>query len=92
MEHVQTEYNEDELAWVSPKIQLKGNAFLTVVLTTPGKLLIRQDIGNGRMPRVPLSRHPDTKEFKVRLKLDVKPTTIQIFTSIEPKEIKYAYI
>lgn len=92
MEHVTSEYNEDELAWVSPKIQLKSNVFLTVSLTTPGKLLIRQDTGNGRMPRTPISKHSDNTEFKLRLKLDVKPMTIQIFTSTQPKEIKYAYI
>lgn len=92
MEYVTSEYDEDELAWVSPKIQLSDNAFLTVCLVTPGKLVVRQDDGNGRMPRVPISQHPDTTEFKLRLKLNVKPMIIQIFTSTQPKEIKYAYI
>ena len=92
MEYVTSEYNEDELAWVSPKVQLKDNAFLTINLVTPGKLIVRQDVGNGRMPRVPIPKHVDCNEFKLRLKLDVKPTVIQIFTSTQPKEIKYAYI
>ena len=92
MEYVSTNYNEEELAWVSPEITLQRDIYLMIKLKRPGKLLIRQDKGDGKKPRVPIRTHKNTDKFYLRLQVIPETVKIQIFTSSEPKEIKYAYI
>lgn len=92
MEYVSTNYNEEELAWVSPEITLQRDIYLMIKLKRPGKLLIRQDKGDGKKPRVPIHAHKNTDKFYLRLQVIPETVKIQIFTSSEPKEIKYAYI
>lgn len=92
MEKVTYTYSEEEVAWVSPEITLHRDIYLMITLKNPGKVVIRQDIGNGKTPRIPLGIHKNTKEFKLRILVKVDTTKIKIFTSTEPTEIKYAYI
>ena len=92
MEYVSTNYNEEELAWVSPEITLHRDIYLMITLKHPGKLIIRQDKGDGKKPRVPIRDHKNTDKFYLRMRVAPETVKIQIFTSSEPKEIKYAYI
>ena len=92
MEYVSTNYNEEELAWVSPEITLHRDIYLMITLKHPGKLIIRQDKGDGKKPRVPIRAHKNTGKFYLRMRVIPETVKIQIFTSSEPKEIKYAYI
>ena len=92
MEYVSTNYNEEERAWVSPEITLHRDIYLMITLKRPGKLVIRQDKDDGKKPRVPIRAHKNMDKFHIRLKVIPETAKIQIFTSSEPKEIKYAYI
>ena len=92
MEYVSTNYNEEEHAWVSPEITLHRDIYLMITLKRPGKLVIRQDKGDGKNPRVPIRSHKNMDKFHIRLRVIPETVNIQIFTSSEPKEIKYAYI
>ena len=92
MEYVSTNYSEEELAWVSPDITLHRDIYLMITLKHPGKLIIRQDKGDGKKPRVPIRAHKNTDKFYLRMRVVPETVKIQIFTSSEPKEIKYAYI
>ena len=92
MEYVSTNYNEEELAWVSPEITLHRDIYLMITLKRPGKLVIRQDKGDGKKPRVPIRAHKNMDKFYIRMRIIQENVKIQIFTSSEPKEIKYAYI
>lgn len=92
MEYVSTNYSEEELAWVSPEITLQRDIYLMVKLKRPGKLIIRQDIGDGKKPRAPIQAHKNMDKFYLRMRIIPENVKIQIFTSSEPKEIKYAYI
>ena len=92
MEYVSTNYNEEELAWVSPEITLQRDIYLMIKLKRPGKLIIRQDIGDGKKPRAPIRAHKNMDKFYIRMRIIPENVKIQIFTSSEPKEIKYAYI
>lgn len=92
MEYIETTYEEEEQAWVSPVITLHRDIYLMIELVKAGRLVIRQDNGTGDMPRVPLKQHKDTKQFRLRMQVNPETVKIQIFTSTEPKEIKYAYI
>ena len=92
MEYVSTNYNEEERAWLSPEITLHRDIYLMITLKRPGKLVIRQDKGDGKNPRAPIRAHKNMDKFHIRLKVIPETAKIQIFTSSEPKEIKYAYI
>lgn len=92
MEYVSTNYSEEELAWISPEITLHRDIYLMVTLKRPGKLVIRQDKGDDKTPRVPIRAHKNTDKFHIRMRVIPDTVKIQIFTSSEPKEIKYAYI
>ena len=92
MEYVSTNYNEEELAWVSPEITLQRDIYLMITLKHPGKLVIRQDKGDGKKHRAPIRAHKNTDKFYLRMRVVPETVKIQIFTSSEPKEIKYAYI
>jgi len=92
MEYVSTNYSEEELAWVSPEITLHRDIYLMVTLQSPGKLVIRQDCGDGKKPKAPLCPHKNTTEFKLRIRVMPETAKILLFTSSQPKEIKYAYI
>ena len=92
MEYVSTNYSEEELAWISPEITLHRDIYLMITLKRPGKLVIRQDKGDGKTPRVPIRAHKNTDKFHIRMRVIPDTVKIQIFTSSEPKEIKYAYI
>lgn len=92
MEYVSTNYSEEELAWISPEITLHRDIYLMITLKHPGKLVIRQDKGDGKKPRVPIRAHKNTDKFHIRMRVIPDTVKIQIFTSSEPKEIKYAYI
>ena len=92
MEYVVSTYSEEERAWITQEIPLQRDIYLMIKLKRPGKLVIRQDRGDGKKPRVPIRAHKNTCEFKLRLRVIPEIINIQIFTSSEPKEIKYAYI
>lgn len=92
MEYVSTNYSDEELAWISPEITLHRDIYLMITLKRPGKLVIRQDKGDGKKPRVPIRAHKNTDKFHIRMRIIPETVKIQIFTSSEPKEIKYAYI
>ena len=92
MEYVSTNYSEEELAWISHEITLYRDIYLMITLKRPGKLVIRQDKGDGKKPRVPIRAHKNTDKFNIRMRIIPETVKIQIFTSSEPKEIKYAYI
>ena len=92
MEYVSTNYNEEELAWVTPILTLRRDIFLKITLREKGKVVIRQSDDKGNFPRVPIRRHKDTQSFEFRISVIPDTVQIQIFTSTEPKEIKYAYI
>ena len=92
MEYVSTNYSEEELAWVSPEITLQRDIYLMIKLKRPGKLIIRQDIGDGKKPRAPIQAHKNMDKFYLRMRIIPENVKIQIFTSSEPKEIKYSYI
>ena len=92
MEYVSVNYSEEEQAWVSPEITLQRDIYLMITLKVPGKIVLRQDIGDGKKPRVPLSPHKNTKGFNLRIEVLAETVKIKIFTSTEPMEIKYAYI
>ena len=92
MEYVSTNYSEEELAWISPEITLHRDIYLMITLKRPGKLVIRQDKGDGKKPRVPIRAHKNTDKFHIRMRVIPDTVKIQILTSSEPKEIKYAYI
>jgi hypothetical protein len=92
MENIDYEYSEEEKAWVSPEITLQRNIYLMINLKTPGKVIVRQSNSKGESPRVPIKKHHDTSEFAFRIRVIPDTVTVQIFTSTEPKEIKYAYI
>lgn len=92
MEYITTQYDKDELAWVSPIVELRSDIYLMIELLTPGKIVIRQNNGDGKWPRMPIRRHKDERKFELRMSVLPKSLKIQIYTSTNPKEIKYAYI
>lgn len=92
MKNVSTTYSEEEKAWVSPLITEQRNFYLMIELKSAGKVVIRQKNRNGEFPMVPLKRHRNSLSFHLRMQVNAPSATIQIFTSSEPKIIKYAYI
>lgn len=92
MQILTASYDPEELAWVTPEVQLQRDIYLIVTLKRPGKLIIRQRTPDGSNPRVPIRRHKDMTSFMLRLTILTETVGLQIFTSTEPKEIKYAYI
>ena len=92
MQILTASYSPEELAWVTPEVQFQRDIYLIVTLKHPGKLTIRQRVSDAPNPRVPIRRHKDTTSFKLRLTILPETVGLQIFTSTEPKEIKYAYI
>lgn len=92
MTEIQMTYSKKELAWLSQQITIDRDIYLTIALKKPGKVVIRQKDDRGEFPRVPIRRHTDTRNFSFRMQVALLPSTIQLFTSTEPKEIKYAYI
>lgn len=92
MEKLTATYNKEELAWETSEVLLKRDIYLMITLKRPGKLVIRQRTQDGKMSRVPIKRHKDMKDFKLRIIVLPESVGIKIFTSTEPKEVKYAYI
>ena len=92
MEYISTNYDAEELAWVSPKLTLHQDIFLKITLEEKGKVLIRQFGNNDEQPRIPIKAHKDIDSFEFRISVNPDSSIIQIFASTEPKEIKYAYI
>lgn len=92
MENIQATYDADELAWVTPILTLQRDIYLKIELKEKGKVVIRQSDDKGNFPRIPIRRHKDTLSFEFRISVIPDTVQIQIFTSTEPKEIKYAYI
>ena len=92
MEKITSTYNQEEQAWVSPEISVHRDIYLIVQLSQAGKLLIRQNCGDGKWLRVPIARHKDTDNFCLRMRVSSANLKIKIFTSTQPKEIKYDYI
>lgn len=92
MENIQATYDANELAWVTPILTLHRDIFLKIDLKEKGKVVIRQSDDKGNFPRIPIRRHKDTQSFEFRISVIPDTVKIQIFTSTEPKEIKYAYI
>lgn len=92
MEIVTATYDATEQAWVTPVLELKRDIYLMISLKKKGKIVIRQNTGDGKWPRVPIEQHKDTKAFCLRMEVVPKVLQIKIYTSEEPEEIKYAYI
>lgn len=92
MEKVNSAYNQEEQAWVSPEISMHRDIYLIIQLYQAGKLLVRQNCGDGKWLRVPIARHKDTDNFCLRMRVSSANLKIKIFTSTQPKEIKYDYI
>lgn len=92
MENIQATYDANELAWVTPILTLHRDIFLKIDLKEKGKVVIRQSDDKGNFPRIPIRRHKDTQSFEFRISVIPDTVQIQIFTSTEPKEIKYVYI
>ena len=92
MERLTATYSSEEDAWVTPEVILQRDIYLMITLKKKGKLVIRQETADGKMPRVPLKRHKDTKAFTLRISVIPDTVRVQIYTSTEPEEIKYAYI
>lgn len=92
MEKVTSTFKEDEQAWVSPEISMHRDIYLVIQLSQAGKVVIRQNSGGSKWERVPIARHKDTDNFCFRLRVSSPNLKIKIFTSTQPKEIKYDYI
>lgn len=92
MEIVTATYDTTEQAWVTPVLELKRDIYLMISLKKRGKIVIRQNTGDGKWPRVPIEAHKDMKAFCLRMEIRVEVLQIRIYTSEEPEEIKYAYI
>ena len=92
MEYVVSTYSEEERAWITQEIPLQRDIYLMIKLKRPGKLIIRQNIGDEKKPRAPIRAHKNMDKFYIRMRIIPENVKIQIFTSSEPKEIKYAYI
>lgn len=92
MEQLQFSYDDTELAWVTPEFLPQRDIYLMVTLNEPGKIVVRQHLPDGTAPRAPVRRHRDTRRFILRIVMMDDNIALQIFTSTEPKEIKYAYI
>lgn len=92
METVRTTYDAKELAWTSPALRLERDIYLMISLKKKGKIVIRQNTGDGKWPRVPIEVHKDMKAFCLRMEMRAEVLQIRIYTSEEPEEIKYAYI
>lgn len=92
MQNVSTSYSADELAWVSRDVTIPRDIYLMISLNSPGKVVIRQKSSSGEWPMLPIRRHKDTKDFTFRIQVNPPFSTIRIYTSKQPKEIKYAYI
>lgn len=92
MKNVSTTYSEEEKAWVSPLITEQRNFYLMIELKSAGKVVIRQRNRNGEFPMVPMKKHRNATVFHLRMQLNAPASTIRIFTSSEPKLIRYAYI
>lgn len=86
------DYSPDELAWITPFIHLQRDIYLRIELKEKGKVVIRQKSTDGRLARVPIKRHKDTEAFEFRISVIPESVDIKIFTSTEPKSIRYAYI
>lgn len=86
------DYSPDELAWITPFIHLQRDIYLRIELKEKGKVVIRQKSSDGKLVRVPIKRHKDTDTFEFRISIIPKSMDIKIFTSTEPKSIRYAYI
>lgn len=92
MDSITSTYDANELAWVTPILTLQRDIFLRIDLKEKGKVVIRQSDGKGNFPRIPIERHKDTQSFEFRISVIPDTVQIQIFTSTEPKSIRYAYI
>lgn len=88
-----TTYDEREQAWRTGEKTLERDIYVIVRLTSPGKVVMRQETNNGKIhPRVPIGWHKDTSEFHFRITVIPDSVKIELFTSTEPKSIMYAYI
>lgn len=92
MIEIPTIYDANELAYVSDWITLEKDIYLLISLKERGKVVIRQDGGDGHTPRTPVKMHQDTKDFELRLRLAHPGIKIRIYTSTEPKSIRYANV
>lgn len=84
-------YDTEEAAWVSDSMPFSQDIYMTMTLTRPGKVVIRQSGDGEKWERVPLKRHKDTSSFQFRFDIR-EPMNIRVYTSTQPKEAKYAYI
>lgn len=92
METLRATYSAEDLAWATDEVELRRDVYLSIELKERGKVVIRQETQDGRWPRVPIRRHGDTKEFRLRLSVAAESVRIRIYTTTEPKRIEYAYI
>lgn len=90
MTTVKGEYSEKENGWVSELLKPTGDIWLECTLPDLGYMVIRQtDPRTGETPKIYQSC--EQKKFKVTVYYN-PGYPIQIFTSLTPKEIKYANI
>lgn len=90
MTTVNGEWSDEENAWVSERLEPKGDIYLSVQLPSYGYVIVRQiDKETGKAPKCYQSK--EGKKFKLRLLYSEK-NDIQIFTSVTPSVIKYANI
>lgn len=90
MTTVNGEWSESENAWVSERLEPKGDIYLSVQLPSYGYVIVRQiDKETGKAPKCYQSK--EGKAFKVRISYCEK-NDIQIFTSVTPGKIEYANI
>lgn len=92
METVTSTFSQEEQAWVSPVVSMHRDIYLIIRLSQAGKIVIRQNCGDNEWLRVPIARHKDTDDFRLRIRVSSPSLKIKIFTSTQPKEIKYDYI
>ena len=92
MKFLKSSYNANEVAWETSELTFDRDIYILINLQKKGKIVIRQLDVDGKWIRSPVKKHPDTRDFQLRLQVSCRPTTIKIFTSTEPKEIKYDYI
>ena len=84
MEIVTATYDATEQAWVTPVLELKRDIYLMISLKKKGKIVIRQNTGDGKWPRVPTDAHKDMQAFCLRMEMRAEVLQKRIYTSEDP--------
>lgn len=92
MNKVEFTWNEEANGWVTPLFELTGNIYLIVTLKEKGMFVVKKsNTKDGPKPKIFISRKGGT-DYECKLYGDSEGKFIQIVTSTEPIEIKYANI